>query len=96
VLDLRHIGYVPLRDVPLQVVNGESGLALESVMIAGRWVLRDGRMLTVDEDALRRRTTAAVERLAAATSSRRELSRALEPYLSAFCLAQAERPVSAL
>ena len=96
VLDLRHIGYVPLRDVPLQVVNGESGLALESVMIAGRWVLRDGRMLTVDEDALRRRTAAAVERLAAATSSRRELSRALEPYLSAFCLAQAERPVSAL
>ena len=95
-LDLRHIGYVPLRDVPLQVVNGESGLSLESVMIAGRWVLRDGRMMTVDEDALRARTAEAVERLAAATSSRRALSRALEPYLNAFCLAQAQRPVSAL
>jgi 5-methylthioadenosine/S-adenosylhomocysteine deaminase len=95
-LDLRHIGYVPLRDVPLQVVNGESGLAIDAVMIGGRWVLRDGRMQTVDENALRRRTAEAVERLAAATQSRRELSRALEPYLNAFCLAQAREPVSAL
>src|SRR4029453_16513616 len=72
VLDLRHIGYVPLRDVPLQVVNGEGGPALESVTCPGRWVLRSGRMLTVDGGALRGRTAAAVERLAAATSSRRE------------------------
>jgi 5-methylthioadenosine/S-adenosylhomocysteine deaminase len=92
-LDLRHVGYVPLRDVPLQVVNGESGLAIDGVMIAGRWVLRDGRMVTVDEDALRRRVAEAVERLAAATHARRELSRALEPYLNAFCLAQAQLPL---
>jgi hypothetical protein len=33
-------------------------------MIDGRFVLRDGRMLTVDEAGLRRRALEAVERLA--------------------------------
>ena len=92
-LDLRHVSYVPLRDVTLQVVNGESGLAIDGVMIAGRWVLQGGRMVSVDEDRLRGRVAEAVERLAAATHGRREISRALEPYLNAFCLAQSQRPL---
>ena len=93
VLDLRHVGYVPLRDPLLQVVGGESGLAVESVMIAGQWVLREGRMLTVDEARLRARVAVAVERHTPGILSRREMSRALEPYLDAFCLSQAQRPL---
>ena len=89
-LDLTHVSYVPLHDVPLQVVNGESGLAIDAVMIGGRWVLRGGRMLTVDESRLRSRVAEAVERLAAATAPRREATRALEPYLTAFCRSQAQ------
>ncbi|MCI0546167.1 MAG: amidohydrolase family protein [Candidatus Rokubacteria bacterium] len=92
-LDLRHVSYVPLRDIPLQVVNGESGLAIDGVMIAGQWVLRDGRMVTVDEDRLRSQVAEAVERLAAVTHDRRELARGLEPYLNAFCLSQSQRPL---
>jgi len=88
-LDLTHVGYVPLRDAPLQVVNGESGLAIDGVMIGGRWVLHGGRMVTIDEERLRSRVADAVERLATATSGRREASRALGPYLNAFCLSQA-------
>ena len=60
-------------------------------MIAGRWVLHGGRMVSVDEDRLRSRVAEAVERLAAATQGRREMSRALEPYLNAFCLAQSQQ-----
>jgi len=90
-LDLTHVSYVPLRDVLLQVVNGESGLAIDSVMIGGRWVLRGGRMVTVDEARLRSQVTESVERLATATARGREASRALEPYLTAFCLSQAQR-----
>jgi guanine deaminase len=93
VLDLRHIGYVPLRDPLLQVVGGESGLAIDGVMIAGRWALREGRMLTVDEERLRGRVAEAVDRLTPGIRSRIDLSRALEPYLNAFCLAQAQRPL---
>jgi cytosine/adenosine deaminase-related metal-dependent hydrolase len=87
-LDLRHVNYIPLHDAMLQVVNGESGLAIDSVMIAGRWVLQSGRMVTVDEDSLRGRVAEAVERLATATHGRREMSQALEPFLNAFCLSQ--------
>src|SRR5215468_6665062 len=39
-LDLRHVSYLPLHDPLLQVVGGESGLAIEGVMIGGRWALR--------------------------------------------------------
>ena len=93
VLDLRHVNYVPLRDPLLQVVGGESGLALESVMIAGRWVMRDGHVLTVDEARLRARVAEAAGRLTPGILSRREASRALEPYLNAFCLAQSRLPL---
>ena len=93
VLDLRHVSYLPLRDPLLQVVNGESGLAIESVMVAGQWILRDGRMLTVDEDRLRARVAEAVDRLTPGILSRCAMSRALEPFLDAFCLAQSQRPL---
>jgi len=89
-LDLRHVSYVPLHDVPLQVVNGESGLAIDGVMVGGRWVLRGGRMISVDEARLRSQVAEAAERLAAATAARHDASRALEPYLTAFCLSQAQ------
>jgi guanine deaminase len=92
-LDLRHVSYVPLRDPLLQVVGGESGLAIDGVMIAGQWVLREGRMLTIDEERLRARVAEAVERLTPGILARREMSRALEPYLDAFCLSQAQRPL---
>jgi hypothetical protein len=87
------VSYLPLRDPLLQVVNGESGLAIESVMVAGQWILRDGRMLTVDEDRLRARVAEAVDRLTPGILSRSAMSRALEPFLDAFCLAQSQRPL---
>ena len=42
---------------------------------------------------LRAGVAEAVGRLATATHGRRELSRALEPYLNAFCLAQSQQPL---
>jgi hypothetical protein len=74
------------------VVNGESGLAIESVMIGGRWVLQDRRMRTVDESRLRGRVAEAVRRLDAGRAGRPDLPRRLEPFLAAFCRAQAHAP----
>ena len=62
-LDLAHINYVPLRDALLQLVNGESGTAIDAVMVGGRFVLRGGKLLTVDEAKMRREAEAARERL---------------------------------
>jgi guanine deaminase len=91
-LDLGHINYVPLGDAAIQLVNGENGAAVDSVMIDGRMVLEHGRLLTVDEARLRHDAERAVSRLAAANAASRASARALEAVVGAFCLGQARAP----
>jgi 5-methylthioadenosine/S-adenosylhomocysteine deaminase len=84
-LDLSALHYVPLNDLATQIVFGEDGTGVDSVMIGGRWVLRGGRLLTVDVAKLRRDAESAVERLAAANAEARALSEKLHPYVGQFC-----------
>jgi len=51
-LDLRDPGFVPLNDAVRQLVYTESSRAVRHVVVDGRQVIRDGRSVTVDEDAL--------------------------------------------
>jgi 5-methylthioadenosine/S-adenosylhomocysteine deaminase len=53
ILDLSDISYVPLNSVARQVVYTESGRGVETVIVDGRVVMQDRRILTVDETALR-------------------------------------------
>lgn len=87
-LDLAHINYVPLGDPGTQLVYGESGAAVTSVMVDGRFVIRDGVLLTVDEQALRRNAQQALERLQRANAGQRDAGRALADVVGAFCLGQ--------
>ena len=91
-LDLRHINYVPLRDALLQLVNGESGAAVDAVMVGGRFVLRGGRLLTVDEAKMRRDAEAARERLDQANLGALRTARAMEDWVGEFCIAHARTP----
>jgi guanine deaminase len=91
-IDLGHPGYLPLNDVAVQIVMGESGAAVESVMVGGRMVLERGRLLTVDEARLRAQAEAARARLAAANADALAAARALHPHVGAFCVAMASRP----
>ncbi len=91
-LDLTDIGYVPLNDVLLQIVNGESGAAVDSVMIDGRLVLERGRLTTVDESRVRARAEAAATRLRQANAESFAAARALEGFVGAFCLSQVRQP----
>jgi 5-methylthioadenosine/S-adenosylhomocysteine deaminase len=91
-LDLGHITYVPLGDAAVQLVNGESGSAVDSVMIDGRMVLQGGRMLTVDEGKLRRDAEHALARALAASAESLALARALGDVVGMFCLGQARAP----
>jgi guanine deaminase len=84
-LDLGHINYTPLGNLAHQVVFGENGAAVDSVMIDGRLVMDHGRMTTVDEAKLRREANAAAERLHEANMKLRERSHRLEPAVAAFC-----------
>jgi cytosine/adenosine deaminase-related metal-dependent hydrolase len=84
-LDLGALHYVPLNDLASQIVFGEDGTGVESVMAAGRWVMRDRKLLTVDLDALRRKAEEAVARLKAANAEARALGEKLHPYVGHYC-----------
>src|SRR5205823_6174392 len=45
-LDSNDILYAPLRDPLLQMVNGEAGRSVARVMVGGRTICANGRMLT--------------------------------------------------
>jgi guanine deaminase len=52
ILDLADPSFVPLNSVVRQLVNIEGGRAVRHVMVDGRWVIRDRRLLTIDEAAI--------------------------------------------
>jgi 5-methylthioadenosine/S-adenosylhomocysteine deaminase len=94
-LDLTNIGYVPLNDVLLQLVNGESGAAIASVMIGGRLVLDGGRVLTVDEAKVRREAERAIARLTEANAAGLAFARSIERAVGAFSVARSQEPYGA-
>jgi 5-methylthioadenosine/S-adenosylhomocysteine deaminase len=52
VLDLNEPAFVPLNSAARQIVFSESGAAVDTVLVAGRPVVRGHKLLTVDEAAL--------------------------------------------
>lgn len=53
ILDLsRGTAFTPLSDIASQLVYCENGSAVESVMVDGNFVIRDGRFTHLDEDAI--------------------------------------------
>ncbi len=91
-LDLDHPNWLPLNDPVNQLVHSEDGNAVHSVMIAGRLVVENRRVLTVDLERLRDRVAAARERLAAANADNRRLYEALEPVIGSYCPGLARTP----
>jgi len=91
-LDVGHINYVPLRNPLQQLVLAENGAAIDSVMIDGRFVLRGGRLLRLDEARLRRQVEAAVERLDAANAGLKAAAEPFRDLVGHFCLAHARAP----
>lgn len=51
-LSLDSYPFVPLNDPVRQIVYCENGVSVTDVMVGGRWVLRGGKLLTIDEGAL--------------------------------------------
>ncbi len=91
-LDLARIQYLPLNHAARQVVFQENGSGVRDVMVGGRFVVRAGKVLTVDVAGLRGEVERAVERLRAAQAQTQTLVRRLEPVVGRFCLALARRP----
>jgi 5-methylthioadenosine/S-adenosylhomocysteine deaminase len=91
-LDLDHPNWLPFNDPVNQLVHCEDGTAVASVMIGGRMVADNRRMVSVDHALLSRRVEAARERLAAANVDNRRLYEALEPVVGSYCPGLARAP----
>jgi guanine deaminase len=92
-LDLAEPHFVPLRHALRQMVFGENGASVRRVMIAGRTIVENGRVLTVDEAALRRQAESAADRLARANEPARELSSLVVGHVGCFCLGVMRHPL---
>jgi guanine deaminase len=51
-LDLESLVFTPLNDPLLQLVLGSTAAAVDSVLVGGRWVLRDRELTGIDEAAV--------------------------------------------
>jgi 5-methylthioadenosine/S-adenosylhomocysteine deaminase len=80
--------FIPLRSPLLQMVFGESGASVDTVMIGGRIVFRDGKLLTLDEAALRKQAEAAAQRLDEANADLFASGAGVASLVGAFCAAQ--------
>jgi 5-methylthioadenosine/S-adenosylhomocysteine deaminase len=85
-LDSPH--FVPLRAPLTQMVFGENGASVDTVMIGGRVVFRDGKLLTLDEAALRRQAQEAAHRLDQADGGPHASTAIVSQLVGAFCAAQ--------
>jgi 5-methylthioadenosine/S-adenosylhomocysteine deaminase len=52
ILKLDSYAFMPLNNVAKHLVYAENGSSIETVMVAGRVVMHDGRLTTVDEEAI--------------------------------------------
>jgi guanine deaminase len=81
-----------MTDVLGSLVYAETGAAVDTVLVGGRVVVRDGRVLGVDEARLRARAQEAAERVRGANTSGFALAAAIAPYLATACRTAAAAP----
>jgi 5-methylthioadenosine/S-adenosylhomocysteine deaminase len=81
-LDLATVSFTPLNDVARQLVYAENGRSLELVMIDGRIVLEQGRVTTLDEQAVLGELRELLPPYLAHHSELEARNRVFEPYFS--------------
>ena len=81
--------FVPLRSPLIQMVFAENGASIHTVMIGGRIVFDDGKLLTLDEKSLRWQAQEAAHRLDDANAGAFASAASVARLVGAFCAAQA-------
>lgn len=91
-VDLGAINWIPHNWTVNQLVHVEDATSVRHVMIGGTFVVREGRLLTLDMAKLAREAEAARDRLENLNAEWRDLFVRLEPVISSFCPSLAARP----
>jgi len=92
-LDAGHINWLPLNDPTNALVHIEDGTAVHSVMIGGRMVVEDHKLVTIDMRRLARDVEAARARLEKLSRDARKLYERLEPLVGSYCPGLAKTPL---
>lgn len=77
----------PTNDLLNALVFAETGAAVDTVIVDGRVVLEKGRVAGLDEDAIRDRARASIERLSAVNRELVQAAAELSPYIVSHCQA---------
>lgn len=92
-VDLNTLAFTPLNDLRRQLVFCENGSSVVLTMVAGRVVAERGRVLTVDEEAIKAEARELMPAYRQEVARAGEAARELEPYYRAMYLRAAARDV---
>jgi guanine deaminase len=80
-LDLTHPCFVPLNSAARQLVFSESGSSVETVIIDGRVVMQDRKLVTVNEAEIRDAVKVVMDSVRVHRDKRADLIKKMQPYL---------------
>ena len=92
-LDLNTLAFTPLNDVYRQLVYNENGSSVVLSMIAGQVVMEDGKVLTVDEEAIKAEVREIMKDYKVEMDKIDEAAAKLEPYYRDMYMQAAARNV---
>jgi len=92
-LDLDSLNWIPCNDPTNQIVHTEDGTGVHSVMIGGRMVVENRKLLTVDLTTLAAKAEKARARLEKANRPAKALSEKLAKIVGTFCPGLAREPL---
>lgn len=92
-LDLSAGPFVPLNHAPNQLVYGEDGSAIKTVMVDGRVLYHEGQFVTIDYPSLVGRARTMAAELAVETSDLRSMVERFEPIVQQYCAGLATAPL---
>ena len=92
-LDLNSLAFTPLNDVYRQLVYCENGSSVVMTMVAGKIVMKNGKILTVDEEAIKTEVREMMKDYLKEIHKTSESAKFLEPYYREMYLRCAEMDV---
>jgi 5-methylthioadenosine/S-adenosylhomocysteine deaminase len=91
-LDTHAINWIPFNDPTNQLVHCEDGTSVADVMVGGRHVVKDRKLVACDLGKLAREVEAARQRLERANAENKRLFDRLEPVVGTFCPGLSRQP----
>lgn len=92
-LDIEHINWIPFNDATNGLVHIEDGSAVHSVMIGGKLVVDNHKLVTIDLATLARNVESARARLERLNRDHRKLYERLLPIVGTYCPGLAKTPL---